>query len=97
MLQKFVQTVGGNPHRRQIEELSEEIVLINELEPQFDALSDEALAAKTAAFKSKLKSAGEGITRAGVPCGNRGCHTIRFLRQALERPRCRGAIIRLPP
>ena len=32
MLQKFVKTVGGNPHRRQLEQLSEEIEQINALE-----------------------------------------------------------------
>ena len=31
MLQKFVKTVGGNPHKRQIEQLSEEIEEINAL------------------------------------------------------------------
>ncbi len=47
MLQKFVKTVGGNPHKRQIEQLSEEIEEINALEPEFEKLSDEALRAKT--------------------------------------------------
>lgn len=36
MLQKFVKTVGGNPHRRQLEQLSEEIEQINALEPEFE-------------------------------------------------------------
>ncbi len=59
MLQKFVKTVGGNPHKRQLEQLSEEIKQINELEPEFEKLSDEALRAKTAEFRSRLPIAGE--------------------------------------
>ncbi len=54
MLQKFVKTVGGNPHKRKIEQLSEEIEEINALEPEFEKLSDEALRAKTDEFRAKL-------------------------------------------
>src|SRR5512138_1916720 len=54
MLQRFVKTVGGNPHKRQLEQLSEEIKQINELEPEYEKLSDEALRAKTAEFRSRL-------------------------------------------
>ncbi len=54
MLQKFVKTVGGNPHKRQLEQLSEEVEQINELEPEFEKLSDEALRAKTAEFRARL-------------------------------------------
>ncbi len=54
MLQRFVKTVGGNPHKRQLEQLSEEVEQINELEPEFEKLSDEALRAKTAEFRSRL-------------------------------------------
>ena len=54
MLQRFVKTVGGNPHKRQLEHLSEEIEGINELEPEFEQLSDDALRAKTAEFRSRL-------------------------------------------
>jgi preprotein translocase subunit SecA len=59
MLQKFVQTVGGNPHRRQIQELSEEIQQINELEPEYEKLPDTAFLEKTREFKARLKSATE--------------------------------------
>jgi preprotein translocase subunit SecA len=54
MLQKFVKTVGGNPHKRQLEQLSEEIKQINALEPEYEQLSDDALRAKTAEFRSRL-------------------------------------------
>ena len=56
MLQRFVKTVGGNPHKRQLEQLSEEIEAINELEPEFEKLSDDALRAKTTEFRAKLAS-----------------------------------------
>lgn len=56
MLQKFVKTVGGNPHRRQLEQLSEEIEEINALEPEFEKLEDAALREKTQDFKSRLAS-----------------------------------------
>ena len=43
MLQRFVKTVGGNPHRRLLQQLSEEIQAINDLEPEFERLSDDDL------------------------------------------------------
>jgi preprotein translocase subunit SecA len=61
MLQKFVKTVGGNPHRRQLEQLSEEIDQINALESDFEKLPDDAFRLKTEEFKAALKSAGQAI------------------------------------
>ncbi len=61
MLQKFVKTVGGNPHRRQLEQLSEEIEQINELEPELEKLSDEALRARTDEFRAKLRDAVQNV------------------------------------
>lgn len=61
MLQRFVKTVGGNPHRRLLQELSEEIQSINALESDFEKLSDEALRARTAEFKGRLQDAGKEI------------------------------------
>ena len=61
MLQRFVKTVGGNPHRRLLQELSEEIQAINALEPELEKLADQDLRAKTAEFKSRLKGIGESI------------------------------------
>jgi preprotein translocase subunit SecA len=61
MLQKFVRTVGGNPHRRQVEQLSEEIQDINALEKEYEGLPDEALRSKTGDFKAKIKSAVQGV------------------------------------
>jgi preprotein translocase subunit SecA len=56
MLQKFVKTVGGNPHRRMIEQLSEEIEQINALEAEYEKLPDETFRLRTAEFRSRLKS-----------------------------------------
>ncbi len=61
MLQKFVKTVGGNPHRRQLEQLSEEIQEINALERDFENLPDDELRARTEAFRARLKQAVEGV------------------------------------
>ena len=60
MLQKFVKTVGGNPHKRQLQQLSQEIQQINELEPEFEKLSDDALRAKTPEFRAKLAAVASG-------------------------------------
>jgi len=62
MLQRFVKTVGGNPHRRLLQELSEEIEDISALEPEFEKLADEDLRLKTAEFKSQLKAVDEAIS-----------------------------------
>src|SRR5574340_693377 len=61
MLQRFVKTVGGNPHRRLLQQLSEEIQAINALEPEFERLSDADLTARTAEFKRRVASAGASI------------------------------------
>jgi preprotein translocase subunit SecA len=61
MLQKFVKTVGGNPHKREIEQLSEEVDQINALESEIEKLSDETLRLKTDEFRAKLKSATENV------------------------------------
>ncbi|HEX2696614.1 MAG TPA: hypothetical protein VHM28_02830, partial [Anaerolineales bacterium] len=62
MLQKFVNVVGGNPHKREIEKLTEIVAEgINALEPEFEKLTDEALRAKTEEFRSKLAGAVAGI------------------------------------
>jgi len=57
MLQNFVKLFGGDPNRREIEKLSEVVEVINSLEPQFEALSDDELRAKTDEFRAQLKDA----------------------------------------
>ncbi|MBE3038594.1 MAG: hypothetical protein IMZ62_07270 [Chloroflexi bacterium] len=61
MLQKFVKTFGGDPNRREIEKTTDFVVQINALEAEFEALSDEALRAKTVEFRARLAPELEGI------------------------------------
>ena len=61
MLQNFVKLFGGNPNKREVEKLSELAEVINDLEPEFEALSDESLRAKTDEFRAQLKDAIEGV------------------------------------
>ena len=64
MLKNFVKIFGGDPNRKTIEELSGIAEQINDLEPQFEALSDEELHAKTDEFRARIaKSVGnlEGL------------------------------------
>jgi preprotein translocase subunit SecA len=61
MLQKFVKVFGGDPNKREIEKTAEIVDQINDLEPQFEALSDEALRVKTDEFRQRLAEELEGI------------------------------------
>jgi len=65
MLKNFVKIFGGDPNRKVIEQLSEVVKQINDLEPQFEVLSDDALRAKTDEFRARVQeSLGnmEGLT-----------------------------------
>ena len=62
MLQRFVKTFGGDPNKREIEKTADIVAGINELEPQYEALSDEDLKAKTGEFRQHLADALEGFT-----------------------------------
>ena len=55
MLKNFVKFFGGDPNKKIIEQLSEAVKQINDLEPQFESLSDDALRAKTNEFRARLK------------------------------------------
>ncbi|HEX7621390.1 MAG TPA: hypothetical protein VF359_09345 [Anaerolineales bacterium] len=61
MLQKFVKTFGGDPNRREIEKTTDLVEQINALEPDFEALSDEALRLKTDEFRSMFARDLDGI------------------------------------
>ncbi|GAB4504666.1 MAG: hypothetical protein Fur0043_16600 [Anaerolineales bacterium] len=61
MLQKFVKLFGGDPNKREIEKLSQLVEVINAFEPEMEALSDEALRARTDAFRTKLREATRGL------------------------------------
>jgi preprotein translocase subunit SecA len=54
MLKGFVKLFGGDAHKRTMESLFPLVDEINALESQFEALSDEALRAKTDEFRSRL-------------------------------------------
>ena len=55
MLKNFVKLFGGDPNKKVIEQLSEVVKEINELEPQFEALSDDELRTKSAEFRARIK------------------------------------------
>jgi len=55
MLRRFVTLFGGDPNKRELEKYAQVVAQINALEKEFEALSDEALAAKTVEFRQRLK------------------------------------------
>ena len=61
MLQRFVKVFGGDPNKREIEKTTEIVDLINALEPEFEALSDDALRLKTDEFRQRLVQELDGI------------------------------------
>ncbi|HLO30782.1 MAG TPA: hypothetical protein VK249_16680 [Anaerolineales bacterium] len=54
MLKNFVKIFGGDPNKKTIEQFRAIAEQINALEPQFEALSDEALPAKTDEFRARI-------------------------------------------
>ena len=54
MLKSFVKLFGGDPNKKTIEEIRPTVAEINSLESQFEALSDEALRAKTDEFRAHI-------------------------------------------
>ena len=54
MLKNFVKIFGGDPNKKTIEQYSGIAQEINSLEPQFEALSDEALRAQTDEFRKRI-------------------------------------------
>jgi len=54
VMQRLIRVFGGDPHKREIEKLSLVVDEINQLEEKFEALSNEALTAKTTEFKQRL-------------------------------------------
>src|SRR5512139_1958935 len=55
MLRNFVKLFGGDPTKKTVEKLGELVEQVNALEPEFEALSDDALRAKTAEFRARIK------------------------------------------
>ncbi|XXG90817.1 preprotein translocase subunit SecA [Neisseria sp. Ec49-e6-T10] len=60
MLSNFVKKIFGSRNDRLLKEYRKSVVKINALEPEIQALSDEALQAKTAEFKERLQK-GESL------------------------------------
>lgn len=54
MFKKITQLFGADPHQRKVNALMEVVTQINALEPEYEALSDAALGAKTQEFKQRL-------------------------------------------
>jgi preprotein translocase subunit SecA len=54
MFKNITRKIGGDPIRRQLESYSEIVNQINALEPEMQALDDEALKSKTGEFKARL-------------------------------------------
>jgi preprotein translocase subunit SecA len=54
MLKTLTRIIGGDPIRREIEQYGPDVEEINALEPQMQALSDEALKGKTDEFRQRL-------------------------------------------
>ena len=54
MLKKFVNIFGGDPNKRTLEKYDPLVEGVNQLESQFEALSDAALQAKTGEFRARL-------------------------------------------
>jgi preprotein translocase subunit SecA len=54
MFNKIIRILGGDPLKREVERLSQIAEQINELEPTFEAISEDELSAKTGEFKQRL-------------------------------------------
>ncbi|MEA4909777.1 MAG: hypothetical protein GYA17_21065 [Chloroflexi bacterium] len=54
MFQKVFNILGGDPHKREVQKLSQVVVRINDLEESYKELSAEALRNKTAEFRQRL-------------------------------------------
>jgi len=59
-MRKFLSKIFGDSNERALKELSADVAEINELEPEFERLSNEQLRAKTEEFRERL-SAGETL------------------------------------
>jgi len=60
MFKRIVQKVGGDPNKKALEAYSEIVDSINELESEFENLSEEELSAKTDEFQTRLEN-GESL------------------------------------
>ncbi|MDP1714641.1 MAG: hypothetical protein Q8L41_07820 [Anaerolineales bacterium] len=70
MLKNFVKLFGGDPNKKTIEQYSALAEQVNALEVEFEALSDQALRAKTDEFKVRVAQAVAGLNP--LPAGGQG-------------------------
>ena len=61
MLKNFVKLFSGDPTKKTVEQYRELVSQVNALEAQYEALSDEALRAKTDEFKARIARTINGI------------------------------------
>jgi preprotein translocase subunit SecA len=57
MFRNIIKVIAGDPNQKEIQKHAEVVAQINDLEPQFRALSDDELRAKTDEFKARLAEA----------------------------------------
>src|SRR3972149_6586215 len=57
MFRNIIKAIAGDPNQKEIQKHAEVVAQINDLEPQFRALSDDDLRAKTDEFKARLADA----------------------------------------
>ena len=62
MFRNLVKAIAGDPNKKEIQKHSEVVAQINALEPQFRALTDAELWAKTDAFKARIADETRGLT-----------------------------------
>jgi preprotein translocase subunit SecA len=61
MFKKIITALGIDPHKREVENLTAIVDQVNALEPEYEALSDDALRAKTDEFRAQLAAEVDGI------------------------------------
>mgnify|MGYP001305422174 CR=1 FL=1 len=61
MLKSFVKLFSGDPTKKTVEQFAELVVQVNALEAEYEALSDDALRAKTDEFKARVVKAIDGV------------------------------------
>ena len=61
MLKNFVKLFSGDPTKKTVDQFADLVVQVNALEAQYEALSDEALRAKTEEFRARVAQAIDGV------------------------------------
>ena len=84
MLKNFVKLFSGDPTKKTVDQFAELVIKVNALEAEYEALSDDALRAKTDEFKARIARALVGLNPSTV--GGQGGNDERqkFEQDALE-------------